>query len=487
MSRNDRRHPEAPHVASQVAAAWANLDAANRAGNLSKVLASQDRAFLAAMQEVQAARDFVGTPESILGSSETKHGEIAEQVNVAISRARDILFGNVPSTTFEGVGRFAPIDYISDGVGVQSKYYNGLQNTLRGVSEHATKYPEFSGNEGIYDIPSDQFQQFEQLAQTGNIDGLSERSANAIRSRLDSLEQQTGKSADELLRPGDANYSEVQQGRVHDTISDREAELTRGNEDMKDAATADHGPTLSGLGQAAAIGAAAGGGIAITQAMWVKYREGKNPFRGDFTLDDWQDVGVQAAQGAGGGSVAGAAVYLVTNSANLSAPAAGAFVSALMGIGSLLRQHHAGKIDGGEFVDMSQIVAVDAAIVGIASMTGQVLFPVPLLGAFIGIIAGKFVTSAITDYLGETESELIAQLQAFEQTALLRLDGAHRAHVQRLNAYFGNLERLAEVAFDSDVNTSLRLAASIRFAEAVGVPDNVILRTTHDLDQFMTE
>ena len=370
---------------------------------------------------------------------------------------------------------------------MQSKYYNGLQNTLRGISEHATKYPAFSGNDGIYDIPSDQFQQLEQLAQTGNIDGLSERSANAIRGRLDSLEQQTGRTADDLLRTGDASYSEVQQGRVHDTISDQESELARSSEDLKGSARADHGPSLSGLGQAAAIGAAAGSGIAITQAIWVKYREGKNPFRGDFTLDDWQDVGVQAAQGVGGGSVAGGSVYFLTNSANLSAPAAGAFVSALMGIGSLLRQHQTGEIDTGEFVDMSQLVAVDAAIVGLASMTGQVLIPVPLFGAFVGSIAGKFVASAITDYLGETESDLIAHLQAYEQAALLRLDDAHRAHVQRLNAYFGNLERLAEVAFDNDVNTGLRLATSIRFAESVGVSDNFIIRTTQDLDNFMTE
>ena len=62
------------------------------------------------MQEMQVVRDFVGTPENILGSSVTKHGEIAEQVNVAISRARDVLLGNVPSSTFEGVGRVAPID-----------------------------------------------------------------------------------------------------------------------------------------------------------------------------------------------------------------------------------------------------------------------------------------------------------------------------------------------------------------------------------------
>ena len=216
MNQEDRRRPTPPHVPAQVAASWASLDAAARAGNLADALTSQDRAFLDAMREMQAVGDFVGTPENILGNTATKHGEIAEQVNVAISRARDVLFGNTPTTTLEGVGRIAPIDYISDGMDVQSKYYNGLHNTLRGVSEHASKYPGFAGSEGSYHIPSDQYQQLENLAQTGRIDGLSEDSANAIRNRLSSLEQQTGRSTDDLLRPGDTTYREVQQGRIHD-------------------------------------------------------------------------------------------------------------------------------------------------------------------------------------------------------------------------------------------------------------------------------
>ena len=238
---------------------------------------------------------------------------------------------------------------------------------------------------------------------------------------------------------------------------------------------------------AAAIGAAAGGGVTLTRAMWIKYREVKNPFRGDFTLDDWRDVGVRTGQGTGGGAIAGGTVYLLTNSANLSAPAAAAFVSGLMGIGTLLSQYHAGEIDGGEFVDISQLVAVDAAIVGLASMTGQVLIPVPLLGAFVGSAAGKFVASAITAALGDDEATLIAQLRAYEQSALTQLDEALRAHVQRLDTYFGDLERLAEVAFNNDLNTGLLLDASVQYAKRVGVPDDLILRTTDELDEFMTE
>ena len=486
MNREDRRHPAPPHVAAQIVASWASLDAANRASDLADALASRDMAFLAAMREMQVVRDFVGTPESILGSEATKHGEIAEQVNVAISRARDVLFGNAPTSTFEGVGRVAPADYISDGVDVQSKYYNGLHNTLRGVADHASKYPGFAGNEGGYHIPRDQYEQLGQLGQTGRIDGLSQGRADAIRGGIDSLERQTGKSAEDLLRPGDATYREAQQGRVHDTIRDREGELNRTNEELKDAARADQDLSLSGLAQAALIGAGVGGSLVLAQGIWVKYRGGKNPFRGDFTLDDWRDVGVPAVQGAGGGAIAGGGVYLITNSTNLAAPAAGAFVSGLMGIGSLLRQYHAGEIDGDEFVDMPQMVAMDVAIVGVASMAGQVLIPVPVVGALVGSIAGKFVANAITGALGESEAEIIARLNAYEQSALAQLDEAYRAHIRRLDTYFGNLQRLAEFAFDSSVNEDLRLNVSVGFAERVGVPDDLILRTTDDLDKFMT-
>ena len=476
-----------PHVAAQVASSWASLDAANRSSDLADALSSQDRAFMAAMREMQVVRDFVGTPENILGSAMTKHGEIAEQVNVAIIRARDILLGRAPTATFEGVGRFSPTDYQVDGVDIQSKYHNGLRNTLDGVLGHASDHPGFASGGGGYHFPRDQYEQVRQLNETGRIDGLSDRSADAVRDRLGSLQQRTRRPADGLIASGETDYGEVQQGRIHDTIRDREGRLVEKNEDLKRRAQADHSPSLAGLGQAAAIGAAAGGGVGLAQGVWVKCREGKSPFRGDFSAQYWLDIGVPAARGAGGGAVAGGALYLLTNSTNLSAPAAGALVSGLMGVGSLLHHYHSGAIDGEQFVDMSQMVVMDAAIVGMASMTGQVLIPVPLLGAFVGSVAGKLVAAAIKDSLGESESELSEQLLAYEEAALSQLDHSYLAHVRRLDTYIENLERLALVAFDNAVNTDLRLYASVEFAEAVGVPDGLIIHTTDDLDRFLEE
>ena len=374
-----------------------------------------------------------------------------------------------------------------NGVDIQSKYYNGLRHTLDGISSHATKYPGHANVDGRYHIPSDQHQQLEQLRQTGRIDGLSQRSADAIKGKLDALHQETRRPIDELIEPGEGAYDEVQQGRVHDKIRDRESRLAQENDELKQAARREHSPSLSGLGKAAAMGGGVGGGVGFAQAIWVKHREGKNPFKGEFSAQDWQDVGVITAKGAGGGAVAGGALYVLTNSTSMAAPFAGSLVSGLMGVGELLRQYHSGMIDGDQFVEMSHIVAADVAVVGLASIAGQALIPVPVLGALVGSLAGKFVASAIKDGLAESESGLIVLLNAYEKSALEQLDEEYRAFIQELDAYFGNLERLAEVAFDNAANTSLRLEASIQFAEIVGVPGNLILRTTEDLDTFMTE
>jgi hypothetical protein len=473
------------HVSAQVAAAWSGLDAAGRAAEQAAALRDQDRAFLGAMREFQVVRDFVGAPENILGSATTKHGEIAEQVNVALRRAWDVLHGRAPGATFDGVSRTSPVDYRFDGVDIQSKYYNGLPNTLDGVAAHAEKHQGFSGEHGRYHIPSDQHSQLEELRQTGGIEGFSARSADAVQRRVEGLERETGRSAGDLIEPGEASYADVQQGRVHDTLKRGEERLARQNEERRRAALAEHGPSLAGLGKAAAFGAAAAGGVGLAQAVWVKCREGKSPFRGEFSAQDWRDVGVVAVRGAGGGAVAGSGVYLLTNSTALAVPFAGSLVSALMGIGVLLGNHQAGVIDADEFVELSQVVALEAAAVGLAVAAGQTLFPVPLLGAVLGSLAGGFVVSALKAGLGKSASELTARLVESERLALAELDEEYRACAERLAAWFGNLERLAVSAFDTEQNTTLLLQASAELAEFAGVPDERIVRTVGDVDEFM--
>ncbi|MCY4511882.1 MAG: hypothetical protein OXG35_33700 [Acidobacteria bacterium] len=473
-------------VAAQVGAVWADLEKANRARELADVLSEQDRAFLDAMGELQVVRDFVGSSRNILGRANTKHGEIAEQVHVGVTRAWDVLHGRAPTATFEGVPRTGPVDYRADGVDIQSKYYNGLRNTLRGVAGHLKEYPDFSDGGGRYHVPRDQHLQFGELRGTGGIDGLSDSSARRIQRRIDDLERTTGRTVGDLIEPGNGSYAEVQRGRIQHTLRDREEGLGQANEDLKQAARDTHGPSSAGFAKAAGIGAAASGGIGLAQAIWIKQREGRSVFRGEFSIQDWQDVGVVAGQGAVGGAVAGGTLYVLTNSTALTAPFAGSFVSALMGVGTLLGHYRARTIDGDQFVEMSHIVAMDAALTGLAAAAGQAMIPLPLLGLLLGSLAARLVGSALEHGLGQSESTLIARLAEYERYALDQLDGEFSAVMQRLDARFGNLERLAATAFDPDVNVEL-LSASVGLAAALGVPGALILRTTGDVDDFMRE
>ena len=477
-----------PHIQAQAAAAWTAADASTRENALDDALARQDQALRDAMREMQAVENFVGAPEHILGSDSTKHGEIAEQVHVGVRRAFDMLHRREPTATFEGVDRLAPVDYV-DGEDIQSKYYDSLRDTLDGIASHTEQYPEFTAAGGRYHMPRDQFEQLAEHRQRGTIDGLAEHGVEGVQRRVESLQRETGRPVGDLIGPGEATYNEVQPGRVRETLQDRRNVLADQHENLQDVARRSAGPSLDDAAHGAGIGAAAGAGVRFAHAVRNKMRAGKNPFRGEFSGEDWQDVGLDAAAGVGGGSVAGVAVYGLTNATDLAAPFAGSLVSGLMGVGNLLGQHRAGKIDDSQFVDLALVVASDSAIVGLSAAAGQTLIPIPLLGAFLGSIAGKVVATALRDVLARTETPLVNRIEAWEARASASVSKERelRIALDEIDARFGRLTDLARVAFDEGVNVEMRLAASVRMAKAVGVPSDRIQCSKADTDRFMCE
>jgi len=134
------------HQTSQIIAGVVADDNLNRVRELEQALRSQDRALADALRQVKQVYDFVGSPEHILGNLKTKHGEIAEQVEVGIQNARSLLNHHTPNATFDGVGRIAPADYRMDNLDVQSKFVNGVGKNLDHVLDHMKKYDYFGRN-----------------------------------------------------------------------------------------------------------------------------------------------------------------------------------------------------------------------------------------------------------------------------------------------------------------------------------------------------
>ncbi|MDR2013997.1 MAG: hypothetical protein LBP99_00020 [Azoarcus sp.] len=460
------------------------IDAINKArwADESRQLLNQQKAFAKAFEETAEIREFIGNPSQIIGNQDTKHGEIAEVVEVGIRRARDLLDREIPSATFDGVGRTAPEDFRIDGVNVQSKFYNGAKSSLSGVLDHMEKYKNF-GRDGtsIYQIPKDQYEQINRIID-GNRGGVGYKTAQAILVKVQEIEDGTGKKFSEVVRPSVSDYSEVQQGKIVKTIETHEKDFQSRNEAHRKQILKDHEPSLAEGVKATATAAAVGAAVSFASASYKKYqKEGKNIFKGDFTAEDWTEVGGDALTGGGLGSVTGATVYALTNYAELSAPMAGAFVSAVKGMAPLIKDYRSGKINLDQLLDGGMFVCSDAALVGLGAAAGQVLIPVPVLGAVVGSLAGKVLSQIAAGQIKGLQEAIDARMRQ----AMEKLDAVYQQVMERINAEFEKLGELTQAAFDITRNVQL-VQASIDLARAHGVDKSKLLGNYADLDCYMT-
>ncbi|MCZ4331218.1 hypothetical protein [Castellaniella denitrificans] len=457
------------------------VDAINHARTAAEgaAQAAQDNAFTDAMRAMDEVRKFIGDPSKILGRTDTKHGEVAEYVEVGVRRARDFLAQSMPNATFDGVGRTAPMDYRIGGIDVQSKFINGTNNGLQHILDHLDKYKDF-GKDGFYHIPKDQHAQILEILK-GNTGDLSVNTVRAIKEKVELIETLTGKPFTDAVQPSVSTYAEVQLGKVDETVGHHEQDLKQQNESIKNQIRTEHEPSLGEGLKAAGSAAAVTAALTLTTKLWKKYqKEGKNVFTGDFTADDWREVGLDTAKGAVGGALAGGAIYALTNSADMAAPFASAFVTAAKGMASLAADYHAGKISLDELVDSGMFVCSEAAIVGLATIAGQTLIPVPVLGAVLGSFAGKFIAST----LGKKAREVTDRMAERMNRIVSALDAEVRKALRKLEAEFNRLGDLAKAAFDLSVNTRL-LETSLALARAHGVNESQLLKSVSDVDIFM--
>ena len=468
-------------VQDQVQSAFVNDINIRRAANELKNLNMQDFSFNEASKHINAVRDFIGSPEKILGNSNTKHGEIAEQVEVGVRNARDVLEGKFAKATFDNVGRLAPEDYVIDGVAVQSKFINGTNNGLSHVMNHMEKYSQFGRDGSYYHIPKDQYEIIDNIRQGKNLEGLNAKSVQAIKDKIAEIEAKSGQPFDKVVRPGISDYAEVQQGKITQTLDKHQESLEKRNEEIKDKIRKDHQASLNEGLKAAGTAAAVGAAISLGSSLYSKYKnENKNIFNGDFNNDDWQELGLSALKGGVIGAVTGASVYALTNCAGLSAPLAGAFVTATKGVKQLVQDYYNGLITFDEFQVNSIFLCADSAGVGLATVAGQTLIPIPVVGSVVGALAGKIVCKV----LFEEDKKLAQKMKDSMSKVISKADHAYDVVVKKINAEFDKISSLRELAFDVNSNVSI-VESSIALARAHNVLEHKILKNEEDLRSFL--
>lgn len=451
---------------------------------------NQNDNFEAALSQVMRMRQFLSSPNNILGSERTKHGEVAEHLEVNIRNAWAVLRGQAEVATFEGVGRTAPEDFILNGIKYQSKFINGTNNTLSHVLEHFDKYQDNSMN---YSIPKDQFQVIEAIRNGQIPEGLSEKTARAIQNKIEKIEQLSGRPFTEMVEPSIANYDEVQLGKISETVSKSQDELIIENQRIQDTIENESdkkiktvetksGPSLSEGAKVAGTAATIGVTVKAVTSIYAKVKSGK-PLE-NFDADDWKEVGLDSAVAGGKAGLAAASIYTLTNLTTLSAPFAGAVTSAAMGITSLIMDQQRGRIDMDEFVTQGQILCLEAGIAAIGGALGQTLIPVPIIGSIIGTVTANLVWGLAKGKLGSNEEELKAKLNTYTDSLLVKIDQAYQDIIEKIEKQYIRFDSLIEAAFDLHANAATLAAASVLLAREVGVDEKKILKNDADLDAY---
>lgn len=464
----------------QAIAAWIDYLKFVRIKEMTETLAKQDINFENAMEELQKLRDFIGDPSHILGSNATKHGEIAENMQVYISNAKRIVEGLKGSYTFDGVGRTAPEDYLFDGSPVQQKFYNGAKQTIGAVKKHLDTYPDFIKSGGSYDIPKDQYKYIVELLKKPSSQ-LSRSEATLVKI-IREWEEKNGVSFTDKIKSAIADYSEVQTVKAESTVNKAEKEIKDSDKKQRDDAFAKSKPSLEEGAAVTAAAAAIEGGLQFALAVRKKLKSGKKLT--EFTEEDWKEIGITTAKGTGTGALRGAGTYALTNFANMSGTVANGYITSMIGMVSQASKYRKGEIDSEDFLINSQIVCLDASISVIGAAIGQFAIPIPILGAVIGSSVSNFMAGIAKDNLAKKEQELIDKYSKEIRKLTDKLSAEEKKVIDLLEKEYKKFNSLVDLAFDTNVN--IALVGSIQLAEFIGVEDSKILKTKETIDCYFT-
>ena len=445
-----------------------------------------------ALKHIENVRDFASSPEHILGSMATKHGEIAEHIEVEIRNARDIINHLTPNATFDGVGRTAPEDYLINGVSVQSKFINGADHTLSHVLKHMSKYKDFADS-GYYHIPKDQFELIRKVYDGDSSVELSDRAISKIKKLIEEVETTTGKDFFKVVYPGESTYKEVQLGNLDETLQTREQEIKdinaletktiRQDADIKKE-SAQH-ITDASLGEAvkySAISAAIAGGVAAGLKVYSKLKNGQKIT--EFTLEDWKDVGYDFAKNGAKSGISGLTIYGLTKIGHLSAPFAGATASTMVGIASLAYSYQKGEMSYAEFTDSACALSVEAGLASIGAAIGQTVIPIPVLGAIIGSATAKVLLEISKRYFGSKEKQLIRKMQQEYDTLINTLNEEAKKVIAEIDAYFAKLGGLIEAALSKEA--AVAFYGSVDLCRFLNINEDMVIHNKQELDVFMS-
>lgn len=420
------------------------------------------------------------------GGVKGMHGFIAEVAECGIGKARQQIEGK--EIVYKWINDNGPDDLMRNGLYIQQKFVNaGGHFSLNAVKEHLEKYPDYLTSGKVYQIPKDHYDNIKYLLE------MPKEVANNLPTSDGEFSLKNGKRfmiffADgsvpfEKLEPSTISYGDAQAGAIKDTISKEKGQIAEKDRLLRDKVYQKSMPTFQEGLKATVISGVIEGGTEFGIKVAQKRQTGKKIK--DFSFNDWKEISVDSGKSFAKGSVRGTSIYTLTNFTATPAAVANAMVTATFGIAEQTHLFRQGKLSEIEFIENSEMLCLDVSVSALSSLIGQVVIPVPVLGAVIGNTVGNVMYQIGKNQFSDYEQKILCSYA----DSLKQLDDdlatQYQVIVNNLNDSLTIYLELISNAFDPDVNVAFE--GSVNLAKYYGVPSEGILDSYEKVERYFNE
>ena len=466
----------------QALASWVNYLNQLRLDRLVEFMQNQDLNLQDAMADLDKAFSDINELISCNRGGECGlHGFIAEAAEVGIGNARENILGNPDKYIWlndNGVS-----DLLRDGVELQQKFYQS-DLSLRAISAHLEKYPDYISNGGKYQIPKDQYEKIKELL------SISKEEANKMPTADGSFSLKQWKMVHEFfgrkdidisdVEPSKLEYKEVQREQIEITIKNEKDSIKDTDSELRKHARKDAAPTLNEAAKVVGVAAALEGGTALTLSIVKKIKEGKNIK--DFSSNDWKEIFKDAGIGTVKGGIRGASIYVLTNYTATPAAAANAIVTASFGVAEQAHLYRLGELDETQFISNAEMLCLDASVSALSSFIGQAVIPIPIVGALIGNTVGTTLYKIAKDGLSDREKALIKSYLNDIEALRADLDEQYQILVASIQKEYEAYMLILEKLYSVDYMQAFK--GSCEMAKFCGVPTEEILDSKESIADY---
>lgn len=474
----------------QAVASWINYLNQVRLDRLMEALQKEELNLNEAMSTIgetlkTISRDIVNNGKG-RGGQYGMHGFIAEVAECGIGNAREQIEGKAP--IYEWINDNGTEDLRRGATLIQQKFVNGGGHlSLQAIRMHLNAYPDFLDNGGVYQIPEDHYEKIKWLL------SISEKEANKMPTSTGDFSLKQWREVHEFFKNGDIpldkvepsklKYSEVQKGTYEQTFSKEKDSLRKRNQERKEQAYNKSKPTLSEGAKATAAAAAIEGAMALCLGIAEKRKSGKK-FNA-FDEEDWKEIAATTGKGTLKGSIRGASIYTLTNFTATPAAVASAMVTATFGIAEQAYQLKQGNVNEQRFIENTEMLCLDASVSALSSFAGQILIPVPVLGAVIGNTVGTMMYQIAKDNLSAREQKIFEEYAEAVRQLDVSLQDQYQEFVDEIGKDTKLFMELLNRAFAPDIRVAFE--GSIDLAKSCGVPVDEILDSKEKIASYFMD